>query len=206
MIYTPATSDFDALAFGSPHPGTIDYIRRKIESIPATFNDRGAAFMADIHERWDNFMGSDAMRRARAVKERLFGDSVYQTQDGIYAYDHLPQVQNAGIVMQKYIMSEPSVRRMYYDQRCDGFSQTYVDPFPGKIGEEDYNYRKVMQGAVTDTKDGGWVARIWIDDVAEGDVPLAFDERAKILTAWETVRWYMENGREDPTSSEGGFL
>lgn len=206
MVYTPAASDFDALAFGSPHPGTIDYIRRKIETIPAMFNDRGVAFMADMHERWDSFMGSDAMRRARAVKDRLFGGSVYQSDVAFYAYESLSQLQNAGTTMQRYLMSEPLVRKMFHEQRCDGFSGSYVDPFPGMIGEADYNYRQVMQGAVMDTPDGGWHSRTWIDDVAEGDVPLQFDQRAKILTSWELMRWMMENGKEDPTSKEGGFL
>ncbi|MDR3392245.1 MAG: hypothetical protein P4L77_10985 [Sulfuriferula sp.] len=205
MVYTPAASDFDALAFGNPHPGTIEYIQRKFETLPQALSERGAAFMADARQKWDSFMGSDAMRKARAVKERLLGGSIY-LPDAAMLYENLSQVQNAGLVMQRYIMSEPTVRKLYHEQRIDGYSTTYVDPQPGRIGEEDYNYRQVMQGAVVDTEDGGWVCRTWVDDVAEGEVALKFDERSSIRGTWDLVRWYVEQGKDDPTSSEGGMM
>lgn len=161
--------------------------------------------MEDARQKWDQFMGSDAMRKARAVKERLFGGSVY-LPDAAMLYTNLSQLQNAGLVMQRYIMSEPVTRKLYHEQRIDGYSTTYVDPQPGKIGEEDYNYRQVMQGAVVDTEDGGWTCRTWVDDVVEGEVALKFDERSNIRGTWWLARYYAELGKEDHTNQEGGMM
>jgi hypothetical protein len=204
MMYNPSTDEFDALAYGAPHPGTMQYIRQKFENLSTNLSDVGQQFMSDARQKWDQFMGSEAMRRARAIRDKL-KDALY-LRDEVHELMTLGGLQSAPPVMQAYLMSEPTIRQRYYDQRLEGYSLTYKDPNQGLVGEDDPIYRRVMQGAVVDTPDGEWMCRTWIDDLPAGEVELAFDQRAAILNSWDAMRAMLDIGKSDPTSQTGGWL
>lgn len=203
-MYTPASSDFDALAYGTPHPGTMNYIRQKFETLSTTLTDRGMEFMADARQKWDEFMGSAAMRRARAVKEKLLGGTFLRNE--VQTYSGIGEFQSATPLMQNVIMSEPLVRQMFYDQRISGYAGSYVDPNPGCIGWDDPQYRMVMNGVLVDDEEHDWHCRIVLDDLPEGIAPYAIDQKSTILNTWATARSFIEAGREDITNLEGGWM
>jgi hypothetical protein len=203
-MYAPAADGFDDLAYGAPHPGTLQYMQQKFETLSTNLSEMGRAFMADARQKWDSLMGSEAMRRARAVKRKLEG-ALFMRDEVVPMYD-LPQLQSAPPVMQRWIMACPEVRDFYHAQRIDGYSTSYVDPFPGQTRDDDYNYRRVMTGVVVDDGDGGWKSRTYLDDLEEGDLPLGLDQKADILHTWDAVRAILAIGREDPTSQSGGWL
>lgn len=203
-MYTPASSDFDVLAYGSPHPGTLTYIRQKFDTLSSALSDRGAAFMADARQVWDQFMGSAAIRKARAVKEKLLGGMYLRNE--ILTYDSIGQFQSAPPVMQNIIMSEPLIRQMYYDQRIDGYSGSYVDPNPGCIGWDDPTYRMVMNGMLVDHPEHDFHCRIVLDDLPEGVAPLDIDQKSNATGTWEAARAFIEAGKEDITNLLGGWM
>lgn len=203
-MYTPAQSDFNALAFGTPHPGTLSYIRQKFDSLSTALTDRGREFMADARDMWDQFMGSAAMRKARAVKEKLL-DGMYLRNEAQY-YTTIGQFQSATPMMQGYIMACPEVKQMYYDQRLDGFSGSWVDTNPGAIGWDDPVYRQVMNGIAVDHPEHDFHIRVVLDDLPDNILPLQIDEKVKIMATWETLRGLLDAGQEDPTSQSGGML
>lgn len=204
MYYNPSSEDFDALVYNAPHPGTLNYMQAKLSSLSSNLTGMGQQFMAGVRETWERFNGSEALRRARAVKRKV-QDALFMRNE-IQPMSTLGQLQNANLLMQNWIMSEPTVRKAFHMQRCDGFSSTYIDPNPGCIGEDDYNYRQVMQGIVTDTEDGGWKVTVFFDDVKEGGKPLDIEEQSDILVTWDAVKTFLERGKEDPTSAFGGWL
>jgi hypothetical protein len=83
---------------------------------------------------------------------------------------------------------------------------TYVDVEPGLVGEEHYDYRRVMDGVMQDTEDGGWYAKIYVEDLKEGDRDLSHGEKVDILQTWSRLEYLMALNKEDPTSPEGGYL
>lgn len=204
MMYAPASSDFDALAYGNPHPGTLTYIRQKFDTLSTTLTDVGAQFMADARSKWNEFMGSDALRRARAVKEKLLGGMYLRNE--VQTYSGIGQFQSATPMMQNLIMSEPSVRQMFYDQRIDGYSGSYVDPNPGLIGWDDPVYRSVMNGVAVDDKEHDFHIRVVLDDLPEGVAKLAIDQISNALNTFATARSFIEAGMEDITSLTGGWM
>lgn len=203
-MYTPAMSDFDALAFGTPHPGTLNYIRQRFDNLSTALSDRGREFMADARVMWDKFMGSAAIRKARAVKEKLL-DGMYLRNE-IQQYTTIGQFQSATPLMQGYIMACPEVKQMYYDQRLDGYTGSYVDPNPGMVGWDDPAYRMVMNGVAVDHPEHDFHIRVVLDDLPEGVNQLQIDEKMRIMATWDILRSYLEAGKEDPTSQEGGYL
>jgi hypothetical protein len=107
--------------------------------------------------------------------------------------------------MQRWIMAEPTVRELYHDQRCDGFSDTYVDMEPGKVGEEHYDWRRVMSGVVR-YDDDTVVAKFYMDDLREGDRELDSWEKISIVGSWEVLKIAVSQMNEDPTSVFGDKL
>jgi hypothetical protein len=205
-MYVPSTEDFDAMVYSAPHPGTLQYMKQKFDSLSTNLTEMGQQFMAGVRETWERFNGSEAMRRMRAIKRKI-GDAMFMRNE-IQALTTLGQIQNAPQRMQNLIMSEPTIRTAFYKQRVDGFSATYVDPNPGCIGDFDYNYRRVMTGIVVDDNDGGWKARIYLDhdEIPEGEEPLKIDQQTDALITWDAVKAYLERGKEDPVSQTGGWL
>ncbi len=95
---------------------------------------------------------------------------------------------------------------MYHEQRCDGYSESYVDRFPGQVGENHYDYRRVMHGMVQDDQEHDWKSTFYLDELFEGDRELNFDEQVDILNTWDVVRSYLSKGQDDPTSQFGNML
>jgi hypothetical protein len=114
-------------------------------------------------------------------------------------------MQQAPVVMQRWIMAEPTVRTLYHKQECDGFSDTYKDMSPGIVGEQHYDYRRVMDGVIQEDGDS-WCAKFYMDDLVEGDTPLIFRDKMDILSTWERVTMYIAAGDEDPTSTTADKL
>jgi len=137
------------------------------------------------------------MRRLRAVVSQL---GHCMQKDVIKPLYLLEDIQQAAPVMQRWLMSNIALRERYHAQLCDGFSTTYVDYHPDDIGENHYDYRRVMQGIAVDNEDGTWTATQWDDPLFEDDRELDVREQADILNAWANAEMFLKRGESDPTS------
>ena len=112
--------------------------------------------------------------------------------------------------MQRWIMANPDVRKLYHEQRIDGYSDTYEDIHENSIGESHYDYRRVMNGIVVDNDDEeadyGWSSVTYFEDLAEEDRELRIDEQYDILSSWHYLQRYLAVGKEDPTSLFNGDI
>ena len=204
QVVMGGTQDYNALVYGMKHPGTMQYLENQVANISQNLTEAGRSFYANARQLYEQINGSEALRMARAAI-RMAGN-VFQ-QDCIMSIWELAQLQNAPLTMQRWIMANPVVREVYHEQRCDGYSDTYVDMSPKDIGVNHYDYRRVMNGVVVDDEEtGGWKSTIWIDDLIEGDRELEIEERDQILNTWEMVSAIMQLGDRDPTSASGGKL
>lgn len=202
-MYTPMTDEFDALAYGVQHPGALAYAQEKIQIASQMVTEAGRHFVDRAREMYDRHMGHEAMRRAKAIVRAAV--HVFD-QDVVRPLTTLGELQNAKSQMQRWIMAEPTIRKDFHAGRCDGYSDSYVDVFPGLIRERHYDYRRVMQGMVQDDEDGGWHYTTYFDDVLEGDRELDHNEQSTILNVWAIARAMHERGQDDVTSKFGGML
>lgn len=205
-VMVGGTQTFDALAYGKRHPGTQNFFEQQLNTIGqfATnmLTEAGKTFFSNVEDLYEKFHGSEAMRVARAVARKV--KSIWQTDDVRFIND-IGDMQQAQFVMQRWIMANPVVRDLYHQQRCDGFSDTYIDAHPGAIGRDHYDYRRVMDGVLVEEGDD-WVIRNYFDDIAEGDTELSLDEKIDILSTWEWIEHHISKGEEDPTSQYGASL
>ncbi len=197
------SQEFDALIYGYQHPGTLQYLENQFQNVGNHLTEYGKKFYEQARNLYEQFEGSAAIRATRAALQKV--SSIFQ-RDEVRSLWELSEIQNAPLTMQRWIMAEPTVRRMYHDQRCDGYSDSYVDLYPKAIGDDHYDYRRVKQGIIEEPEEGPWHYTTYFDDLVEGDRELNLDEQIAILSTWEVVCSLMAKGEDDPTSVFGNKL
>jgi hypothetical protein len=115
-------------------------------------------------------------------------------------------MQNASLTMQRWIMAEPTVRTLFHKQLCDGYSDTYVDMYPGRVGEDHYDYRRVMNGVVVPHEERGGDATTYMEDLIPDDVELDLNDQIDIISSWQFIQAKVAERNEDPTSKYNGTL
>ena len=189
---------FLALAYGEQSPVAAEYFKSQMALLPTiqVIGDIGRSFVQGAKATYERFNNSEAMQLVRAATRQaaaLFQPEVIRS---IFDFADL---QTATITMQRWIMANPMIRKMYHDQRCEGYSDTYVDADPGKVGEAHYDYRRVMSGVVQVEEDS-WEAKFYIDNLRDGDQELSNMDKTDILSTWRIAELFMGMGESDPTS------
>lgn len=201
VITDAGVAGFDMLMFPDQDNSLARIAANQMQYISATLTDAGASLMQAATQTYNNFMNSEGMRRAKAAVRMV--SSVFHP-NLIYPLTDIRDVQNAQPLMQRYIMAQPDLRALYNQQLCDGYTDSYIDQEPGAVGEDHYDYRRVMQGSLIKKVDAEgqtqYYHRQYLDDLHEGDRELTMIERHDIKTVtWETVKKAMAE-RRDPSS------
>lgn len=183
--------------YGMPHPATLAFLDRQVHNMSDSLTAAGRQFMTKAEELYDRFSSSHAMRLMRAAARAA---THFWESDTIRYLADIGAMQNAPPTMHRWIMAEPTIRNLYHENRCDGYSNTYVDAFPEDVGVDHYDYRRVMNGVVEETEDGGWKATTWYEELLEGDQELSMEEKNDILDTWWAMKQMIKAGGEDPTS------
>lgn len=203
MSYSLSAADsFDAIVYGEPHPSTVQYLQQQVSQFSDTLTDAGRAFMQKSRQAFDYFNSSEAMRFAREAMHKVRGIFDAPVIMGLL---ELEELQSASLLMQRWIMANPKVRTLYHAQKCDGYSDTYMDMAPGVQGDEHYDYRRVMDGVMQFEGQEDWKIVQYFDQLIEGDRDLMHEEKDDILKTWNATDLLMALG-QDPTSSVGGSL
>ena len=200
-VMTGDDVSFRALAYGyEKHPGTLSFMESTMNNVSNVLTAGGQAFLSNARSIYDNLNGSYAMQMARAACNKV-GNMFARTD--IHEIREIEKLQNANLIMQRYIMASPEVRTVFQSQLCNGYSETYVDMYPGKIGEDHYDYRRVQNGILNDEDER---ITYYLDDLVEGDRELAFDEQLAIKATWKVVADLMKYGSVDPTDPLNGSM
>lgn len=124
--------------------------------------------------------------------------------DTIRRLEDIPTVLNAGPVMQKYIMANQLVRELYQQDRLEGYDGTYIDENPGKIGDNDPVYQRVMTGLLYETEEKKWAYKNYMH--FDGS-KLSINDKVIITNVWNMVEDHINNGDgTDPTSNDRGLI
>jgi hypothetical protein len=196
---------FDALAYGIDRPvSTMDYFQQEINNISNTLSEAGKGFFSNVQTLYNNINNSEALRIARNAIQNAA--SLFKP-DTILPLSTLEHLQSAGLVMQRYLMANPVVREAYHAQRIDGYSDTYIDLSPNVVGNEHYDYRRVMNAVVqSDAKDDSWFVQYYPDELLDGDRELSHDEKVDVIKSWDLAEMFIRAGDNDPTSVYGSKM
>jgi len=155
---------------------------------------------------YDQIHNSEAAQLARAAVRSA--KSLFAPNKIVYL-ESLEQLQAASPLMMRWAMSQPDLRALHIQQRCHGYGELYTTDFsPNQVGEEDYNWRRVMDGVVVmDEIDGqsSWYSRQYAEDLLPGDRELDTFERLDIIRTWDIIQMAIDAG-DDPSNPNGGTL
>lgn len=201
VIHASGGHEFNALLYPDQSPFHRDYFHSQVTNFNQTLNTYGQQFMAAAKDVYDRINDSSALELARRAIRSAKG--LFQT-NLILPLRNIDVLQAAQPTMQRWVMANPMIREMYHDQRCSGYADTYVDVEPNAIGEQHYDYRRVMDGIVVEDEND-WHVNMYFDEIREGDRELLSSEQFDILDTWKIMELFVKAG-EDPTDPFGGKL
>lgn len=192
---------FDAMIYAPPHPSTLAFIDRQFqEPIIQPLGVYGQRFIEASKSAYDSFRSSDALKLAHLALNRVKG---YFQSNTIRDLSTLNEIRNAPPVMQRYIMSHPDVKRLYEEQRCQGY-ETYTNPCPGLIEVGDLSWCRVMTGVIQE-QENTYKIDYYLHDDPDDEPPLTPDQQHSIISTWRWVDVFLHQG-QDPTDPWEGKL
>lgn len=204
VVSYSSTQDIRTMMYGLPTQQTLNYLQGQmanLQQLSATFGNAATQFVDRARQMYEKFNGEDALRKARAALNKL--DTIWQ-QDIVYEMTTVGQMQQAKPVMQRWIMAQPDLRKLYMQQRCYGYADSYVDYDPGNVGRDHYDWRRVMNGMAVVDEDGDTRISIFMDEHRKDDMPLSHDDKVRIQTCWDFAKHFLEIGDDDFTNPRGG--
>ncbi len=195
VIHAGDVRSFDAMLFPEQSPQTSSYIQSQLNSFSSTLTEIGKQFVESSKALYEKINDSNAIRLAKAAVRMAKG---MFHPNMIIPLETLEDVRAAQPMMQRYIMAEPTLREQYHRQLVDGFSDTYADVEPKRIGEKHYDYRRVMDGIVIDDEEEGWIANNYFEDLRGDDRDLDLVEQRAILKTWDIIRMALAS-EKDPS-------
>lgn len=182
---------FDALLY--PSTFNVDYFENQWKNAPKSVSPIGDIFMQNAKNLMYENMNSESTRIARNALTMASIDRYGY----IMEYVTIEQCQTASIYMQRWLMAEPNIKEAYLKQRIDGYSETY-SPITKYFGEEDYDYRRVMDGVGFECSKEGWIVKHYGEDLLDNDRVLEHDEKLILINTWDLMVGFL-NASRDPT-------
>lgn len=192
---------FKSAVYGAPDWKALEFLSNQYNNISTFAKDTSLEFFNNAKMMYDKLSGSTAMRMARQASAMV---GTMWDADEIRYLKALTDIQLAKTVMQRWIMANPVVREMYHAQAVDGYSDTYIDLHPGDIGENHYDYRRVMNGIAVEVDDR-ILCTTYPDELLD-EKELSIEEQVDILLTWDQIEKHLNERKEDPTSKWGSSL
>ncbi len=197
---------FNMLVCPENNRETKNYLKAQFDRIGEGVSEVTRKFYQESKSIFDKLSNNKAKELAKNALNNSLGLFHPNT---ILALSNLDALRNAQAIMQRYIMAEPSIRKLYHQQRCDGYSETYRDLHPNDIGDSHYDYQRVVHGIVRDQEDEDGVIRSYTEHFSDvefsGEEELNFNDQLRVLDTWDVVKHYVLRD-EDPTNILGGSL
>lgn len=188
---------FNALLYNVPDNNTLNWINNNMNKAREALVGVGDTLMNTASMLYNKVNSNAAINSAKAMVSSQ-GDHGNQYMVYGLGYDNMG---SANYIMQQYIMANPVVNKLYQDNMCNGFEETYYNPEPDVYGTDRLDYRRVMDGVLTE-EDGCMVINHYS---STDDVELEPYDKWAILSTWAQAEQLILNDI-DPTDPEGGEL
>ena len=193
-----SVDEWRALAYSTPSREYIDDFIEMSDRYDSLLIGRARDMYNSVSSRFRDFSFRRATRRAKSTLRRVNNMFNY---DGVYELKDIGEFQHAKARNRRFVMSEPTVRRMYYDNRVEGYGDLYEDVYKGRVGEDDPLYRMVMSGIWQESSEGeDYFVEYWDTEETELEEPITVEEQFDVVNSWERLRMLLDKMEDDPTS------
>lgn len=188
---------FDAAVYGTPHQGTVDYVKEQFSRGWDNLTDVGRSFFEEKRALVEAATSHDAFRKTEALARKF--RHMWDTDD-IKQLNTLSELQQAKPTMQRWLMADPVARDLRNRNLIDGYSNTYDDWSPKDTGENHYDFRRVTDGIFIEDEDGNGECVSYAESHVNDEDDLSFAQQGDINAGWNAQRELFKRRREDPTS------
>jgi hypothetical protein len=192
----------DVYAGGHLDTNTANWLGERASTMRSTLSTAANQFFDQAKALYQMIDTSSAIQALRNLTAKT--DHAWQSNT-IHYLGTVPELQTAGPIMQRWLMAEPTIRKMYLDGEVEGYAGSYVNHHGLNIGGLHYDFRRVMDGVVTHDENS-YQHTQYYDDLPEGERELTLHEKADICRSWNTIVAAVETYEEDPTSPGGNLL
>lgn len=200
---------FTAAYAPQQHPGNHQYVLESLANISQNvYHQLGAVgqmLYSQAQAIFNQYDGHEVIELARDCMRTAAGIG---GADVVYMMNELGQMQQAQHTMQMYIMANPVIAQLYQQQRCDGYSSSYVDYY-SQLGIYDnpYYISAVNSVMMDPTPDMGPEVEWYCDNyILDPDsVQLNPNEQFDIINTYKAVEQQVKWGN-DPTNILGDDL
>lgn len=219
VIQGGSPTTFNMLVYPEQSASIQHYIQNQIQTFSSqvcgAVGSYAQTFVDRAKQLYEQYNNSAVIQAARAT---LRAASAVFHPNSIVAFESLESFQAAAPLMQRYLMADPVMRQYYFDQRIDGYADTYKN-IHGKVsGDQHYDFRRVTNEVVFTEEEYaqlhgkeyneeeskyGWISVSYSEDILEGDRDLKTYEQHDILADWQLQRAYLKQ-LQDPTNPFGG--
>lgn len=197
QVLTLGAESVDQLLFGNKGHILNNYLSQQLERIQPTFNEFSSRVYNALQSSY-NFINDKMVQYG--ILNQLSQQGVHVADDYYRELLSFQELQTANLTMQRWVMSHPQIREYYLQQNIDGYSETYNNVFGKGVGEADYNYRRVMDGALVDNDDDTFTIKYYVEDLLEGDVPLDHYQKTRIRNTYEAIDHVLKTCKFDFTN------
>lgn len=189
----------------NPHAMTstnFDFFQNRITQAYDLNTELGRSLAQTAGTATEAMNGFAAITAAKAAAAQ-----VGATLGGNYIYhlNTLQEFQCAPLNMVNWIMTDPTLRRMYHAGGIEGWSDIYTDLYPHETGETSTAFMALNNGLFMDDSVGGWKYYNY-GCAVQGIEPLSIQEVDAIKSAQTKLAEMIALGGEDPTSQYGRLL
>lgn len=194
---------FNSMVNGVQSRENLSFLEQRLGEFRDRLTDAGRRVADRARELFDSYDFEGIQRQVRAFKRKM--EHRWDRND-IRPLRTIGDLQQAGLQMQRWLMANPTVRRMWQKERCDGWSRSYVDMEPGALGESHTDYKKVMNGLAQQDEEDNTYFVTYFDAIEDGREELDLDQQLDIRESWSWIEHYLKQGGDDPTSPTNASL
>ena len=184
----------NALLYNEPDNRLKEYISNNIAMAMDATRSIGTGFINTVESMYNKFNNSEIVNAAKMI---LYNAGTHLSQDSIH-YVRYENVHNANLIMQKYILANPTIYNLYQNNMCHGYADTYIDSYSKNTPvEERIEYQQVMDGLLQfDKNDEGYV-----NHYSHEEDDLCLMDKISISDTWDAALRRIAEGI-DPTDPD----
>lgn len=198
MIQVPVIrgGDFaaNALIYKPPSDNLINYLKGNMSHIWDKVNQYSSQFCQTVQSMFNSVNHDDVIQRSKILLNQ-YGTHISQEAIMTIPYERLNE---ANMMMQRYIMAQPDMNKLYKKNMCYGYAETFVPTEPDTYGEDLLDYQQVMDGVLQHARDDGISYTCHYSNMVS-DTPLSIIDTISILDTWDNVVRALEEGK-DPSN------
>lgn len=192
----------DIAAGGFLDNSTTSWMQDRTQALMSTVSATTASWFNKAKTFYQTITETDANQALRNLTAKM---DMSWKGNNIFLCNNIQQLQSSNPVQQRYLMAEPRLRQLYFDQSCEGFAGSYNNLHGEAIGINHYDYRRVTDGMllVTDNQIE------WTDfheAIPDNDKELELYEKADMIRNWNLVNIALDANEMDPSSPIGNLL